>query len=64
MRKILLILLILPLAGCVSADIIADKSCKSYGAKLGTDIYIQCRMNAEQVRWQRLGVYAAMRRSY
>lgn len=27
-----------------------DETCKSYGAKPGTDIYIQCRMTQQQTR--------------
>jgi hypothetical protein len=63
MRIILAIVLALPLAGCLgpmSAEQIAakkaewatkdDETCRSYGAKPGTDIYIQCRMTQQQSR--------------
>jgi hypothetical protein len=53
--------LALPLAGCLTPqermaevkarnDVMDDQTCQSYGAKPGTDIYIQCRMNRQQNR--------------
>jgi len=58
-----MLILLLPLAGCLGrqseAEIAArkaefarkdDEVCKSYGAKPGTDIYIQCRMAQAKAR--------------
>ncbi|WP_291856785.1 hypothetical protein [Bradyrhizobium sp.] len=63
MVRLLLLLLLLPLAGCLGrhseAEMAAlkaefarkdDEVCKSYGAKPGTDIYIQCRMHQAKAR--------------
>jgi hypothetical protein len=63
MRVILAFVLALPLAGCLGAmseeqiaakkaELAAkdDETCKSYGARPGTDIYIQCRMAQVQRR--------------
>lgn len=61
MRIILVFALALPLAGCVTDqermaeakarnDAQDDQTCRGYGAKPGTDIYIQCRMQRQQTR--------------
>ena len=53
--------LIFPLGGCQTDqermaefkarnDALDDQTCKGYGAKPGTDIYIQCRMQRQQSR--------------
>ena len=42
-----LLLLAVPLVGCQTLD---DQTCRGYGAKPGTDIYIQCRMQRQQSR--------------
>jgi hypothetical protein len=59
---LLLLVLFIPLAGCLGrseAEIAAKKAelatkddavCKSYGAKPGTDIYVQCRMAQQKAR--------------
>ena len=61
--RLLCLLLTLPLAGCLGgrseAEIAAKKAelaakddevCKGYGAKPGTDIYVQCRMAQQKGR--------------
>jgi hypothetical protein len=61
--RLLLLILLLPLTGCLGlqseAEIAArkaefarkdDEVCKGYGAKPGTDIYIQCRMAQAKAR--------------
>ena len=60
--RLLMLILLLPLAGCLGrseAEIAAQKAefarkddevCKSYGARPGTDIYIQCRMAQVKAR--------------
>jgi hypothetical protein len=59
--RLLCLFLSLPLAGCLTPqermaeakarnDTLDDQTCQSYGAKPGTDIYIQCRMNRQQSR--------------
>jgi hypothetical protein len=63
--KMGMLVLVLPLAGCQTdgllipdpfarskAELAAkdDETCRSYGAKPGTDIYIQCRMTQQQRR--------------
>jgi hypothetical protein len=56
-----LLLLAVPLVGCQTdqeqmaafkarADAVDDQTCRGYGAKPGTDIYIQCRMQRQQSR--------------
>ena len=61
MRFILALVLVLPLCGCLTAqeemaeaksrnDALDDQACRGYGAKPGTDIYIQCRMSEAQRR--------------
>jgi hypothetical protein len=59
MRFIFVFVLIFPLTDCASspraymppADYYGDEAaCRSYGAKPGTDIYIQCRMQRQQSR--------------
>ncbi len=43
------------LTGCMTAEKIAaldDGTCQSYGAKKGTDVYVQCRMAQDQTRAQ------------
>lgn len=60
--RLLWLVLTIPLAGCLGmseAQIAAKKAelaakddevCRSYGAKPGTDIYIQCRMAQQKAR--------------
>jgi len=61
MRIFLAFVLALPLSGCLTQqqrmaeakvrnDALDDQTCQSYGAKPGTDIYIQCRMQRQQTR--------------
>lgn len=60
MRFILILVLFFPMSGCMSAQQIAayraqtdngdDAACRSYGAKPGTDVYVQCRMQRQQSR--------------
>ncbi len=60
--RLLCLFLALPLIGCLGqseAEIAAkkaelaakdDETCRSYSAKPGTDIYVQCRMSQQQSR--------------
>jgi hypothetical protein len=61
--RLLLLIMLLPLAGCLGARSEAemaafkaelakkdDEVCKGYGAKPGSDIYIQCRMTQQKSR--------------
>jgi hypothetical protein len=61
MRIFLALVVVLPLAGCQTDqermaeykarnDALDDQTCRKYGAKSGTDIYIQCRMSEAQRR--------------
>jgi hypothetical protein len=61
MRILLALVVVLPLAGCQTdqermaeykerKDALDDQTCRNYGAKPGTDIYIQCRMSEAQRR--------------
>lgn len=61
MRVILALVLMLPLCGCLTQqdrmaeakarnDTLDDQTCQGYGARPGTDIYIQCRMQRQQTR--------------
>jgi hypothetical protein len=60
-RLLALLLLAVPLVGCQTNqermaefkarnDALDDQTCRGYGAKPGTDIYIQCRMQRQQSR--------------
>ena len=60
-RLLALLLLAVPLVGCqtdqermaefkVRNEALDDQTCRGYGAKPGTDIYIQCRMQRQQSR--------------
>ena len=60
-RLLALLLLAEPLVGCqtnqermaefkVRNEALDDQTCRGYGAKPGTDIYIQCRMQRQQSR--------------
>lgn len=60
-RLLALLLLAAPLVGCQTNqermaefkarnDALDDQTCRGYGAKPGTDIYIQCRMQRQQSR--------------
>jgi len=60
-RLLALLLLAVPLAGCQTNqermaefkarnDALDDQTCRGYGAKPGTDVYIQCRMQRQQSR--------------
>ena len=55
------LVLVVPLVGCLTDqeriaefkarnEVLDDQTCKGYGAKPGTDIYIQCRMQRQQTR--------------
>jgi hypothetical protein len=63
MRAAFAVILAIPLTGCLTvtteetraakkAELAAkdDETCRSYGAKPGTDIYVQCRMAQVQGR--------------
>jgi hypothetical protein len=61
MRIFLALIVALPLAGCMTDEeriaefkarnaVPDDQTCRSYGARPGTDIYIQCRMQRQQTR--------------
>lgn len=58
MRAVLAVLVGLGLAGCQTAEMKAaeqaanDQTCQSYGAKPGADVYIQCRLQMEQMNRQ------------
>lgn len=41
--RVLLLLTALMLAGCGMTDRYTDRKCREYGAKPGTDAYVQCR---------------------
>jgi hypothetical protein len=60
-RLLVLLLLAVPLVGCQTNqermaefkarnDTLDDQTCRGYGAKPGSDIYIQCRMQRQQSR--------------
>jgi hypothetical protein len=59
MRAVLVVLLGMGLAGCQTAEMKAaeqaanDQTCQSYGAKPGSDIYIQCRLQMDSLNQQR-----------
>jgi len=52
MRKLLILAAsMLALAGCQTAQQVAaadDATCRGYGAKVGSDAYVQCRSMADQ----------------
>src|SRR5688572_29348513 len=54
MRFLILVSLSLGLAGCVSDGSqwasTDDQTCQGYGAKPGSDIYVQCRMSIQDQR--------------
>lgn len=51
----------LTLSGCISGPIHAardDEYCKGLGAKPGTELYIQCRLQADNNRSARMSAHA------
>ena len=58
MRAVLAVLVGLGLAGCQTAEMKAaeqaanDQTCRSFGARPGSDIYIQCRLQMSQMNQQ------------
>lgn len=59
MKLVLVIVAGLGMAGCQTAEMKAaeqaanDQTCQSYGAKPGSDIYIQCRLQMDSFNQQR-----------
>jgi hypothetical protein len=54
----------LALSGCISGARHAaqdDATCQGYGAKPGSDLYVQCRMSADNNRSARMSAYAQSR---
>ena len=55
MRTISALLAVFVLSGCVTTQeqaTIDDDTCRSFGAKPGTDAYVQCRVAQQQQRTQ------------
>jgi hypothetical protein len=57
MRIVLALVLAIPLAGCMTDqermarnDTVDDQTCRGYGAKPGSDVYVQCRVAQTQQR--------------
>ena len=59
MRVVLAVVVGLGLAGCQTPEMKAaeqasnDQTCRSYGAKPGSDTYVQCRLQMDQMNQQR-----------
>lgn len=55
MRIFSFFIVVLALAGCASRQDLAqidDETCRSYGAQPGSQTYIECRMQKDQLRQQ------------